>query len=286
MPNLKSLTPTAVWRYVPQAFVGLFFLSAAFLKWWESLFGPHRFSLSQVFDSWLGQRLGWEPYMSFMHWSQPYADQLAVVVIACQAIAGFLLVMNYRTRVAGLLIFFVQLNVYLAVYHQIELRNLNAEALWLGIFFFARPEMNGRLWTLMTYALAIAMFTHLTGRYFMFGDPFPGNFGWQFEQFTYTNMSAWPGLKIFVAWVFSGRSGPQLWAASWWIKLALSIGLLTRYRLHAGAALLVYMFGVTLVWLNTFSCEGVFWVMILYVWVTHELELQRSSNKPPMTLLP
>ena len=69
-------------------------------------------------------------------------------------------------------------------------------------------------------------------------------------------------------------------------QLALAFGLLTRYRLYAGAALLVYMLGVTLVWLNTFSCEGVFWVMILFLWVTHELELQRSSKAPPVSFLP
>lgn len=286
MLTRKRLTPTAVWRYVPQFFVGLFFMSAAFLKAWESLFGTHRFSLARIFDSWLGQRFGVGFYMHFMQWSQPHADVLAAIVIACQVIAGLLLVLNYRTRIAGVLIFFVQLNVYLAVYHQIELRNLNAEALWIGLFFFARPEMNGRLWTLMTYALALLMLSHLYGRIMMFGDAFAGNYVWQYEQFTYGNMSSWPGLKLFAAWIFSGKNAALLWASSWWIKLALSIGLLTRYRLYAGAGLLVYMFGVALVWLSTFSCEGVFWVMIFYLWVTHELELQRSTKKDPGTLLP
>ncbi len=146
--------------------------------------------------------------------------------------------------------------------------------------------MNGRLWQLMTYLLSIVMLSHLYGRFAMFGDPFPVNFTWQFEQFTYLNMSSWSGLKLFVAWFFSGSLAPLLWASSWWVKFVLALGLLTRFRLYAGAALLVWMFGVTLVWMNTFSCEGVFWVLILFVWVTHELELQRASKTPPTSLLP
>lgn len=286
MQTFKSLTPSALWRYVPQLFIGLFFLSAAFLKEYEALFGPNRYSLGQILQVWIDQQWGLGWYMNFLAWMNPYADVLAVLVIIGQAVAGLSLVLNYRTRIAGVLIFFIQLNVYLAVYHQIELRNLNAEALWIGLFFFARPEMRGRLWTLMTYALALFLLSHLYGRMTMFGDPWTSSFAWQFEEFTFTSMSSWLGLKNFVVWFYSGKYAAVLWAASWWIKLALALGLLTRYRLYAGAALLVYMFGVTLVWMNTFTCEGVFWVLILYVWLTHEREIQQVSEKPPMSLLP
>ena len=281
----NKLTPEALWGYMPQLFVGLFFMAAAFLKWWEALFGEHRFSLGQIFEIWAGQHWGLEIYARLMQWLMPYSDVLAAIVILLQAAAGLMLVMNWRTRIAGAIIVLVQVNVYLAIYHQLELRVLNSEAIWIGIFYFARPEMRGRLWTLMTYTLVFLMANHLYGRMTMFDDHLLSAFAFQHKWFAYFTMSSWPGLKRFVLWVSASAWGPTLWASGWYLKGLLSLGMLTRYRLYFGAALLVTMFAVTLVWLNSFSCEGAFWVIILFIWTAHEWLLQRGVKRIT-TLLP
>lgn len=285
MARKNSLTPQALWGYVPQFFCGLFFMAAAFLKWWEALFGAHRFSLAQILEVWAGQKWGIEAYGSLMTWLMPYADWLAGGVIFFQAVAGLMLVLNWRTRIAGAMIIFLQANIYFAIYHQLELRVLNSEAIWIGIYYFARPEMSGRLWTFMTYTLAFLMGNHLFGRLTMFNDPLVSVFPFQYEWFTYFTMSSWPGLKRLVVAVSSTEWGPTLWVSGWYVKALLAFGMLTRYRLYAGAALLVVMFAVTLVWLNSFSCEGAFWVVILFIWTAHEWSLQRGAKRVT-TLLP
>lgn len=285
MHTSESRTRAAFWQRVVQAYVGLFFLAAAFLKSYESFFGPHRYALGSIMNDWASKNVGLAFYQNFLQILHPYSDWLAILVIALQGIAGLLLVLNYRIRIAGVCIFFVQFNIYLAVYKQIELRNLNAEALWVAVFYFALRGMDAKLWKLMTYTLVLLILSHLYSRV-LFGDPFPNNFSWQYEIYVYHNMGSWPGLKNFFVWVLSGKTPSLLWAWSWWIKLILGLGMLTRYRLYAGAGLLLWMFGVTLMWLSTFTCEGAFWVLILLVWVTHELLVQREATSPPESLLP
>ncbi len=286
MPRKNSITSEAVWGYMPQFFIGLFFLAAGFLKWWEALFGPHRVPLKDILVLWLDRNWPVEIYGDFMTASIPYADTLAWAVVLLQAVGGLLLILRWKNSFAGVLLIFVQLNVYLAIYHQLELRILNSIAIWIGIFYFARQDMREKIWTLMTYALVYLMFVDLYSRYVIGGDPFPGNFGWQYEDFTYLTMSSWPGLKAFVVRLSSGAWGPTLWAAGWWVKMMLALGMLTKYRLYFGSALLCVMLWTTMVWLNTYSCIGALWVLILFLWVTHEQLLQRASKKPVLSLLP
>lgn len=256
------------------------------MKWWEGLYSPTSMSLDGIFHYWINSGFPVPLYAGFLNWAAQYESLFSAVVILLQAAAGLLLVLNVRTRIAGALIIFVQLNVYLATYYQLELRVLNSEAMWIGLFFLARPEMNGRLWQLMTYGIVVVFGVHLFGRAVMFGDPFSNNFAWQHHLFSSTVMSSWPGLKRGVLWLMAMRIGPLLWISTWWIKSLLAIGLLTRYRLWVGAALLIIFIGDTLVWLNVFSCEGVMWSLVFFLWTVHELELQRGSKFPPASLFP
>lgn len=276
----------ALWEYVPQFFLGLFFMAAAFLKWWEGLFGPHPIPLDTIIKVWTENKWPVEIYGYFLNAGLPYVNMMTWVVIALQAVAGFLLIIRYQSWLGGAIIIFVQANIYLAIYHQVELRILNSIAIWAGIFYFARSDMKGKMWALMTYALVFLLFFDLYSRFTMAGDLFISNFSWQYEDFTYHTMSSWPGLKSFVVSFSSTKWGPTLWASGWWIKLFLALSMLTKYRLYAGAFLAVFMLWTTLIWLNTYSCVGTFWVLTLFIWVTHELIVQRMTKTPPVSLLP
>ncbi len=124
MLKKADLTPLAVSRYLPQFFIGLFFLTAAYLKWAQALFGPHRIALDAIFLHWMRNNMALEFYRDLMQWVLPYTDWLSAIVILLQGIVGILLILNWQVRLAGALLFFVQFNVYLAVYHQLELRVL------------------------------------------------------------------------------------------------------------------------------------------------------------------
>lgn len=275
----KNMTPEVVSLYLPQFFVGFFFIAAAYLKATESFFGAKTATLASILE-------GWKNVSHFMPQFYygfadavliPYANVFAIIVIVVQAIVGVLLIGNRQVRLAGALLFFLQLNIFLATYNQLELRVFNSQAMLLGLYFFARPDMRGTLWRLMTFAFVSIGLQHLYGRYIMFGDAWPAAYSWQREHFSAYIMSAWPGLKFATLWLTSGTSGPLLWASAWWIKLVLVLGMLTPYRLQSGIALLLWMVLATLVWLSAFSCEGVFWVLTLYVWVMHEHHLHKNS---------
>jgi hypothetical protein len=286
MNRFKKITPEAVYRYLPQFFIGLFFLSAAYLKATEGLFGDFRSPLGAILQHWMNGGLTPDFYKPLVYLMMPYGDSIAIIVILMQGIAGILLIINRQTRLAGLLLFFVQLNVYFATYYQLELRVLNSQAMLMGVYYFARGDMKGRMWGAFTYALVVVGLMHLAGRVILFHDELLTSFQWQRNHFAAYVMSSWPGLKYFVLWATSGKFGALMWTSFWWIKLCLILGMLSRYRFYAGLGWLVMSFLITLVWLSAFSCEGVFWVLTMFLWVTHEYTLERSTSKPPTSFLP
>lgn len=278
--NAKKLTPEAVSLYLPQFFVGFFFVAAAYLKATEGLFGPHPSPLAWIVEGWKTTS-GFMPHFYYGFADAviiPYANFFAVIVIALQGALGILLIGNRQVRLAGALLVFVQLNIYLATYAQLELRVFNSQAMLLGLYFLARTEMRGTVWKLMTFAIVVIGLVHLYVRYAHFGDAWTEAYFWQREHFSAYVMSAWPGLKYFTLWLTAGKIGPVLWASAWWIKLVLILGMLTPYRLQTGIAWLLFVIITTLVWLSAFSCEGVFWVLVMYVWVTHEHHLQLTAR--------
>ncbi len=109
---------------------------------------------------------------------------------------------------------------------------------------------------------------------------------WQRQHFTGYVMSLTPGIKHLYLVLTAGPIGAFFWVFSWWFKLALFAGMLTRFRLQSGAILLVYLLLHEIVWMSAWTCEGVFWVLTVYVWVTHEYALGQKSKKPPVSFLP
>jgi hypothetical protein len=279
MPTYK-ITPAAVTRYLPQFLIGFFFIAAAYIKATEGLFGANQSELGWILGVWKTNNFMPPFYYGFAdHVLTPYATFFAILVIVLQGLTGVLLIGNKHVRLAGALLFFVNLNIFLAVNNQLELRVFNGQAMLMGVYFFAGSEARGRVWSLMTLLLVLIGLTHLYGRYYYFGDAWPAAYFWQRRHFSEFIMSAWPGLKYFTLWVTSGTSGPYIWAAAWWIKLVLVLGLLTRYRLQCGIAWLCFMILITMIWLNAFSCEGVFWVLTLFLWVIHEHDLQQEKRQ-------
>lgn len=276
----SKITPQAVSRYMPQFFIGFFFLAAAYLKATEGLFGPSQSELGWILQGWKDGHVMPQFFHAFAdNVLIPHATFFAVLVILLQGTVGILLMGNRYVRFAGILLFFVQLNVFLATNNQLELRVFNGQAMLMGLYFILGPEARGKMWTVVTMLLILLGLTHLYGRYAFFGDHWPSAYFWQRKHFSEYVMSAWPGLKYFTLWLTSGTYGPVLWASAWWIKLVLVLGLCTRYRLQFGIAWLLFMIMVTMIWLNAFSCEGVFWVLTLFLWVTHEHELQREKKE-------
>ncbi len=283
-----TLTPQAVARYFPQFFIGFFFVAAAYLKATEGFFGPGSSSLAWIVENWK-TTAHFMPtfYIPFADAVLiPYADVFAVIIIAIQVTVGVLLLAGRHVRIAGVLLILVHLNIFLAVSNQLELRVFNAQAMLIGMYFFARPVMRGAVWTLMTYAIVLIGLLHLYGRWSLFGDPWTASYFWQRPHFSAYVMSAWPGLKYFTLWLTSGTTGPLLWASAWWIKLVLLLSMLTRYRLQAGILFFVFITITTMVWLNAFSCEGVFWVLTMFLWVTHEHDLQTEVSRTLPASLP
>ncbi len=285
MSASKRFLSPATWEYVAQFFVGFFFLAAAYHKTVQGFFGAHRTSLGNIFQHWIRNNLPLEFYRDFMLWVMPYADVLGIIVIVAQIIIGLLLILNLRLDLVGLIAFFVQGSIYLATYHHAELRVLGSQAIWFAIFYFCRSEMKGKLWTAMTYVLVFIGLMHLFAR-FQFGDPWFSAYAWQRQHYIENVMGSSVFIKDAFIFITQGTIGTVIWAGAWWWKLVLMLGILTRHRLLFGALWMVTFFFVEIVWLNAWNCEGAFWAIILFTWITHEYALQRASKTPPTSLLP
>jgi hypothetical protein len=282
----RQLTPEKLWPYMAQFFVALFFLAAAYLKASEGILSNNSADLKVIFDNWIanGMPVGWYGHIMIM--LEPYATLLAVLVIIGQAVVALLLLHNLATRTAGALLIIVQMTILLAVYNHMELRVINLQAVWLGLYYLTRGELKGRMWMAMTYALVVIGGLHLYVRFVQFGDPWLSSVEWQRNYFMEYAMSSTVWIKQFYLMLTAGKIGAFHWAASWWIKVVLTLGLLTRHRLWFGAVLLVMLILQTIVWLDTWTCEGVLWVITMFVWVAHQYMLQKTSEPEPATYLP
>ena len=97
-----------------QAYVGLFFLGAGYLKATRALFGDHRHSLHDIFLYWLSIDWPVHAFRPFMEWGVQHADTIAVLMIAGQVTIGLMLIGNVRTRLAGAMLFAVHILVLLS----------------------------------------------------------------------------------------------------------------------------------------------------------------------------
>jgi hypothetical protein len=260
---------------LPQRFVGLFFLAAAHHKLIQGFFGEHPVPLASVFQYWITNQLPLSFMTLFLKWTMPYADVLGMMVIAIQTVAGLSLLFNYHIRLTLIPLFLVQLTIVLATFRHPELRVLGFQTLWLLLFFFYRDHLTKALWHVATLLVCTIALLHLYVRYTV-GDPWLSAVPWQYQHFKDHVMGSFVFLKFFVLWMMRTPFGPILWAGSWWLKLSLALGLCTRYRLLCGTLLLVYLYGVELVWMNAWNCEGAMWVLFLFTWMVREYEEERG----------
>lgn len=265
------------WRYMAQLLVGLFFAAAAYYKLTSSFFGLADVPLDGVFKYWIQQGFPLSVYSSFMELMMPYATILGAMTIAMQAAVGLMLIYNFKTRIAGTILFLIQINIFLATFNHRGFNVFVGTSVWLSLYFIFQPKLTGKRWWILSLVLISLDFLHLYNRYFI-GDPWISAYSWQHTHFEQNVMSASPYLKQFFLFVTQGTTGMWLWASMWWVHLGLTVGLLMRYRLQAGAMLLVYKLLLTIFWVNTIGSEGVLWVLTLMVWLTHEVWLHKTGQ--------
>ncbi len=278
---IPKYSDSAFWRYLPQCLLGLFFVSAATFKLKYSFFGIADVPLSDVFRYWISEGFPLSAYQSFMEHAMPYSKLLAALVIALQGMVGVLLVMNTRTVLAGYLLLFLQINIFLGTFHSRAFNDFVGISLWIALYFILRDWLrHPKVWLAMTAVFIGLEWFNVFIRYGA-GDPWLSAFEWQRAHFAQNVMSVSPHLKQWVLIATRGAIGPWLWASMWWLHLGLSMGMLTRYRLQFAVVLMILHLSRTIIWTNAIGSEGVLWILALFLWMTHEegrMEAARSSK--------
>lgn len=270
-----STVPSELWLRVAQSFVGLFFLAAAYMKAVDAFFGKATAPLANDFQYWLssGFTVSWyRPVLTFLI---PYGEIIGVFVILLQGTAGILLLLNYRVRWAGILLLFVQTNILLSVLHGWGFIHFVGISIWLGLYFFWKEGITGRRWMILSYAL-FALYAVLIHGRFTRGDGHISYFPEQFAHFSQDIMSITPHSKQWMLILSEWHMFPMLWAAMWWLHLAVLLLLFTRYRLGVGVVWSTLLIARVLIWTNGVTSEGVLWVLVVFVWLTQEEVFQRK----------
>ena len=85
--------------------------------------------------------------------------------------------------------------------------------------------------------------------------------------------------KALVLWLMALPGAAYAYATLWWIRIPITLGLLTRFRLTCGALLLCGWIFTSWTWMNSVTSVGVLWVLTLFLWCTQEYA-QRENLKP------
>jgi hypothetical protein len=261
---------------VAQAFLGLFFMAAAYWKL-RNYFLTGDQSLAGHWKYWedSGWASGW--ILPLFHALAPYEKWAAALTILLQAVPGFLLLVHCRTRIAGFLLLFIQILIFVGTFHNLWFNEFVGLSLWIVLYFCVRPGDPGRwkrlAWYLFTIPLAFVLAIHLLNRYRM-GDAWPSSLPWHIQHLSADVMSVSPSWKHFILWTAGIPGGAMLWASRWWLTLAFTVGLLLPLRRFSGALLLLLAIVRDWTWLNTTTSQGVLWVLALFLWLTQEMVLR------------
>lgn len=261
------------WVFAAQLFIGSFFIAAAYYK--ITIYFVEGRSIADDFSYWEGN--GWPPmwYRWFIHalFDLPYGHRiLELSVIVSQAAGGILLCINRGTRAAGWVLLFVQCNVFLGTFHHRGFNEFVGISLWVAAFFALRPRSGTfapRAWKLLTVALAGFAALYLYNRYVM-GDPWTSSFAWQRLDLQQDVMSSSWFVKRTALWIASLSFAPVLWASVWWTSCACVPLIFTPWRMHAVALLTVFAILRTVVWTNSITSQGVFFVLLYFLWMAYE----------------
>lgn len=270
------------WVFVAQFFIGIFFIAAAYYKI-TIYFGEGR-SIADDFAYWEGN--GWPPmwYRWFIHamLDLPYGHRiLELSVIILQATGGALLLCNRWVRTGAWLLLFVQTNVLLGTFHHRGFNEFVGISLWAAAFFAIRPTsgtFSPRVWRVFTVTIAGLAGLYLYNRYLM-GDPWTSSFVWQRLDLQQDVMSSSWLIKRTVLRVAELPFADVLWASPWWISVACVGLFFTRYKMHAASILLVFAILRTVTWANSVTSQGVFFVLLYFLWMAEE-DARTSGHYP------
>lgn len=270
------------WVYVAQVLMALFFIAASMYKV-QSFFVDHDQTLRGHLDFWVSMNLPPLWYRSLLYWmmSLPYGETaLEATATLLQAIPAALLIINYRTRLAGWLLLIIQTNIFLGTLYHPNFNEFVGGSIWVCLFFVLRkPDgtWGKTRWGTLTFLLFLWAGFFVKNRYGM-GDPWLSSVDWQRAHLQADVMSFAYPWKQMVLWFSSTAIGTFAWAAAWWVQLAATFGLLfRRCRLHAGSILLVFALLRTLTWMNSITSEGVLACLVLFLWVTQEEALRNRG---------
>lgn len=276
----KFSTPEFWWS-TARVLIGLFFIGAAIYKTFNYfLIGDQ--TLQGDFEYWL--KNGWRPqwYAFILQGLLPYEKLLALATVLLQLIPGIMLVLNYRVRMASLFLLFIQLNIFAGTLNFLGFNEFIGVSVWMALYFVIFPkgvELSRRkLWGFFTFLLLVLLSLQLYLRY-RAGDPWLSSVNWQRLHYARDIMATHLLWKQFLLWLTSGSIGAYLWVSAWWIQATLSFSILTRYRLYAGAGLLILAIFRSLMWMNSTTSYGVIWVLLLFLWTSQEYCLKRLSSE-------
>ncbi|MBP9773975.1 MAG: hypothetical protein KBD00_05135 [Candidatus Peribacteraceae bacterium] len=267
------------WRYIAQAFMGLFFCAAAYYKLTDSFFGLSEVPLNVVFDFWIKQGYPIGFYKSLMQMAMPYVAYLSGLVILMQGAFGIMMLYNVAKRTAAIILLVVQLNIFLGTFHHTGFNVFVGISLWVALYYLFQKDIEKRrwIWGLLTLLLVSCDLLHLWIRYKV-GDPWIAAYSWQRLHFSQNVMSISPFIKHAFLWLSQGTIGMYIWASMWWLHVVLALGLLTRWRLQGGVALVLYFYFRAIIWTNVVGSDGVLWTLVLFVFITEEEYRQRTQG--------
>lgn len=270
------------WIYAAQLFVGLFFLGAALLKfntYFVSLKGDLGVHLQYWIDS------GWTP--NWYAWlietiAKPHAKVVAGFVIAIQGLGGLLLAVKSYTRTAAFFLFALQLNIFIGTFLSLDFVEFVGLSLWLMVFYFCMPTQlehyNQKIWkTLIVILCALCLMQSYNT--FQAGDHNLASFWGKVSYLQQDAMSAHPLIKQYTLAAMHTTYAPYLWVFLWYTRIVLALLLLTKWRLQAGCALLLFWVGTSAIWTNAGASQNTLWLLTLFVFVTMEQYLQFKKHR-------
>lgn len=275
---LRRLTPADGWVGVARIFVGLFFLSAALYKFGDFFLVGNQ-TITLHVQNWIN--IGWMP--QWYQWiilhllALPYGNiTIEVLTILLQGIPAILLIVRKYTRVAGVLLLLVHLNILSALSLLPFGDELTGWAVWIALFFVCFP-MSRRTWRLLTFVLIGLLFLHLYNRVTLADDQWPSSVAWHRIHLEQDIMSIHPLWKSMALAFSATIIGWAVWAAIWWVEVLLTFVLFTRWRLYGGAVLLGIFILKALTWMSAMTSHGVLMVLTLFLWTVHEERTRRLA---------
>lgn len=278
LPRLKTFVSRhfkpehGAWVQVSQAFMGLFFMSSGSWKLYNYFITGDQYMYHHM-QYWLDK--GWPPwwYAWFMKNFVMFHDTtFAILVVLLQFVPGFMILMNIRARLAAFFLMFLQILVFFGVFGHTNFNEFVGLSIWMALFYVLKPanpaDMNQKVWLLMKVLFLIPAGLFLYNRW-NYDDPWMKGFLYQKDQLTKDVMSSHIYIKLALMWLIQFKIVMWIWIAKWWVRvLMVSLLLVPRVSVYAGAVLLSMHVLQVIVWLNGTTGQGTLWVVGTFMLVT------------------